>query len=72
MNKIKLEYDDIIKEVLPSNFMNVYSFKHASDIKLMEHTLKKSFKRFGLSIEEGANFNQKGVFSANFNQKSIF
>lgn len=63
MNKIKLEYDDIIKEVLPSNFMNVYDFKQASDIKMVEHHLKKSFKRFGLCIEEGGG-------STNFKQKS--
>jgi hypothetical protein len=33
MNLVKNEYEDIIKEIVPSNLLNTYDLRNASDIK---------------------------------------
>ena len=52
MNQIKEEFDDIISEILPTNYMNNYDFQKANDIKHVQNYLKKTFKRLGLHYEE--------------------
>lgn len=52
MNYIKSEYDDIIKEVIPSNLMKTYDFQRANDIKQVKNYLKKAFKRIGIVFED--------------------
>jgi len=45
---MKNEYDDILKEILPSNWANTYDLKKITDLKHMKNYLKKTFKRFGI------------------------
>ena len=52
MDKIKSEYDDIIKEILPNNLMNSIDFKNGKDIKQVKNYLQKTFKRLGMAFED--------------------
>ncbi|KAM3134224.1 hypothetical protein pb186bvf_013644 [Paramecium bursaria] len=46
--RIKNDYEDILKEILPQNWMNTYDLKKLTDLKHMKNYLKKTFKRFGI------------------------
>lgn len=48
---IKNDYDDILKEILPANWMSTYDLKKTTDLKQMKNYLKKTFKRFGIIAE---------------------
>lgn len=46
--RIKSEYDDILREILPKDWTNTYDLKKITDLKRMKNYLKKTFKRFGI------------------------
>ena len=48
MTKIRNEYDEIIRDLLPGSLINTYDFKKANDIKTIKNYLKKTFKRIGI------------------------
>jgi uncharacterized protein YeeX (DUF496 family) len=45
-NRIKEEYEDILADVLPSNYE--YSLKSGEDVKKLRNQLRKMYKRLGL------------------------
>ncbi|CAD8096117.1 unnamed protein product [Paramecium primaurelia] len=46
--RIKSDYDDILREILPKDWTNTYDLKKITDLKRMKNYLKKTFKRFGI------------------------
>ena len=71
MGILKSEYDDIIREVLPSNFMNTYDFQKAHDIKHVQNYLKKTFKRLGLSNDDRSLSHQSAGSTIIMNWKDL-
>jgi len=45
-NRIQEEYDDILSDVLPSDFE--YSLKSGEDVKKLRNQLRRMYKRLGL------------------------
>lgn len=52
MDVVKNEYDDIIKEILPNNFISTIDFKNGKDIRLVKNYLQKTFKRLGIALDD--------------------
>ena len=50
---MKRDYEDILKEMLPSNWMQMYDLNKVQDLKQVKNLLKKTFKRLGLVHEWG-------------------
>jgi len=48
MARVRNDYDEIIREILPGNLMTTYDFKKANDIKTIKNYLKKTFKRMSI------------------------
>ena len=51
MNILKSKYEDILKEMLPTNWTSMYDLNKANDLKNVKNLLKKMFKRLGLDHE---------------------
>ncbi len=49
---LKNDYDDIFREVIPTDLLKTYDLFNASDIKSVKNYLKKAFKRLGVKLEK--------------------